>query len=326
MKSLEIHTQVTYGDSTQLIFLRARWYNPTDGRFQSRDTWRGNYNHPLSLNRWNYTEGNPVNFSDPLGLWSIAPGLELSNGGLYRRGQLTLPTYALCTTACYTERGSKESVPIFVPSKENGILYNDIILQSPRCDAWELIIPTNTNDWNVIFRTRGKSWAFSQGAGTSWTVGLASGMGFDSGFVPINAYYGEESSEEPGQIQTDPSSYYSVNGSIAFALFRAQSQAEREAFNLVQAFDTLQANVYEARVGTVIFIFNGWAGTQAFNSRLYTITVQEHKSVRNFYRAIIETTSAFQNVRTGTTFMPSSFLSFENSTWKEHGFNQAVKP
>jgi len=50
-----------------LIFLRARWYNPADGRFQSRDTGEGSYNSPQSLNRWNYTEGNPVNYTDPTG-------------------------------------------------------------------------------------------------------------------------------------------------------------------------------------------------------------------------------------------------------------------
>jgi RHS repeat-associated protein len=56
-----------YGDSTQLLFLGARYYNPADGRFQSRDTWSGDVNRPLSLNRWMYVEGNPVNFIDPSG-------------------------------------------------------------------------------------------------------------------------------------------------------------------------------------------------------------------------------------------------------------------
>lgn len=55
------------GDSTQLIYLRARYYNPADGRFVSRDTWEGNYNRPMSMNRWVYVEGNPVNRIDPTG-------------------------------------------------------------------------------------------------------------------------------------------------------------------------------------------------------------------------------------------------------------------
>ncbi|HNM36736.1 MAG TPA: RHS repeat-associated core domain-containing protein, partial [Anaerolineales bacterium] len=54
-------------DSTQLIYLRSRYYNPADGRFQSRDTWSGDYNRPLSLNRWMYVEGNPVKYTDPSG-------------------------------------------------------------------------------------------------------------------------------------------------------------------------------------------------------------------------------------------------------------------
>lgn len=50
-----------------MLFLRARYYNPADGRFQSRDTWGGDYNRPLSLNRWVYGYGNPVNLTDPSG-------------------------------------------------------------------------------------------------------------------------------------------------------------------------------------------------------------------------------------------------------------------
>jgi RHS repeat-associated protein len=52
---------------TNLVYLRARFYNPLDGRFQSRDTWGGNGNSPMSFNRWMYVEGNPVNYTDPNG-------------------------------------------------------------------------------------------------------------------------------------------------------------------------------------------------------------------------------------------------------------------
>ncbi len=59
--------EATSGDSTQLLYLRARFYDPSTGRFQSRDTWGGDYNRPLSLNRWMYVEGNPINSIDPSG-------------------------------------------------------------------------------------------------------------------------------------------------------------------------------------------------------------------------------------------------------------------
>ncbi|MGD8456598.1 MAG: RHS repeat-associated core domain-containing protein [Anaerolineales bacterium] len=54
-------------DGTGLQHLRARYLDTGIGRFISRDTWEGDYNDPLSLNRWNYVEGNPINFTDPSG-------------------------------------------------------------------------------------------------------------------------------------------------------------------------------------------------------------------------------------------------------------------
>jgi RHS repeat-associated protein len=56
-----------YSVETQMLYLRARYYNPADARFMSRDTWAGDVNNPLSLNRWNYVNGNPVNYIDPTG-------------------------------------------------------------------------------------------------------------------------------------------------------------------------------------------------------------------------------------------------------------------
>ena len=57
-------------DANGLIYLRARYYAPQDGRFLSRDTWGGDYNRPASLNRWGYVEGNPVNLVDPSGFYA----------------------------------------------------------------------------------------------------------------------------------------------------------------------------------------------------------------------------------------------------------------
>jgi hypothetical protein len=71
-------------------------------------------------------------------------------------------------------------VPIFVPQKRNGILYNDVILEIPRCDAWELALPTNTNDWKVIFTKSGNSQAFSQGGFVDLSIAAAVGMGFEN--------------------------------------------------------------------------------------------------------------------------------------------------
>ena len=54
-------------DASGLVYLRARYYNPNDGRFMSRDTWGGDENRPMSMNRWMYASGNPIRFIDPTG-------------------------------------------------------------------------------------------------------------------------------------------------------------------------------------------------------------------------------------------------------------------
>jgi uncharacterized protein RhaS with RHS repeats len=50
-----------------MVYLRARYYAPTDGRFLSRDTWEGDANKPMSYNAWLYTYANPVNLTDSSG-------------------------------------------------------------------------------------------------------------------------------------------------------------------------------------------------------------------------------------------------------------------
>jgi RHS repeat-associated protein len=58
-------------DANGLIYLRARYYNPVDGRFMSRDAWAGSFNSPQSLNRWNYAQSNPIIYTDPDGHFII---------------------------------------------------------------------------------------------------------------------------------------------------------------------------------------------------------------------------------------------------------------
>jgi hypothetical protein len=50
-----------------LLYLCARFYNPATGRFQSRDTWGGDVNKPMSYNTWLYVYANPINLTDPSG-------------------------------------------------------------------------------------------------------------------------------------------------------------------------------------------------------------------------------------------------------------------
>ncbi|MBX3036349.1 MAG: RHS repeat-associated core domain-containing protein [Anaerolineales bacterium] len=54
-------------DATGDIYLRARYYNPNDGRFLSKDTYEGDSQNPITFNKWQYTYSNPINLTDPSG-------------------------------------------------------------------------------------------------------------------------------------------------------------------------------------------------------------------------------------------------------------------
>ena len=52
---------------TESIYLRARYYNPTIGRFITEDNFVGYQGVPLSINYYIYCYNNPVNLVDPTG-------------------------------------------------------------------------------------------------------------------------------------------------------------------------------------------------------------------------------------------------------------------
>lgn len=51
-----------------LYYMKARFYNPSQGRFLSADPIKGNIEDALSTNLYLYVKNNPVTFNDPLGL------------------------------------------------------------------------------------------------------------------------------------------------------------------------------------------------------------------------------------------------------------------
>jgi hypothetical protein len=58
----------------QLLYLRARYYQPEVGRFITRDPWTGKLSRPVTLNRYAYVRSNPANYIDPGGLEGWGPG------------------------------------------------------------------------------------------------------------------------------------------------------------------------------------------------------------------------------------------------------------
>ena len=56
-----------YDSESGTIYLRARYYDPSTGRFISRDSYAGKNSDPLSLNRYTYCHNNPIFYADPKG-------------------------------------------------------------------------------------------------------------------------------------------------------------------------------------------------------------------------------------------------------------------
>ena len=50
-----------------LVYLRARYLDPSTGRFLTADSFGGMASNPQSLNRYGYAEGNPIENTDPSG-------------------------------------------------------------------------------------------------------------------------------------------------------------------------------------------------------------------------------------------------------------------
>ncbi len=59
-----------YDSNLDNYYLRARYYDPSVGRFTARDPFEGLMTNPLSLAKYPYVHGNPVNLIDPSGLFA----------------------------------------------------------------------------------------------------------------------------------------------------------------------------------------------------------------------------------------------------------------
>ena len=64
-----LYTSQQHDSKTGLYYLRARYMNPENGRFISRDFYDGNVFEPRTLHKYSYVSNDPVNNYDPQGLW-----------------------------------------------------------------------------------------------------------------------------------------------------------------------------------------------------------------------------------------------------------------
>jgi RHS repeat-associated protein len=73
-------------DATRLVYLRARYYAPLTGLLITRDVWASDTDHPMSYNDWLYVLANPVNYTDPTGLYACQFASHLDEDNYERMG------------------------------------------------------------------------------------------------------------------------------------------------------------------------------------------------------------------------------------------------
>lgn len=83
LKQAHLYAGEYWDQDAQLLYLRARWYDPRIGRFISADPVEGKTQDPQSLNRYAYAHSDPVHRVDPRGEMSFGEAMSaVSNIGV----------------------------------------------------------------------------------------------------------------------------------------------------------------------------------------------------------------------------------------------------
>ena len=82
-----------YDDELDMIYLRARYYNPQIGRFTSLDIEEGEIASPLDMNRYVYCRNNPIIYLDPSGQ-AVETVVDIINIGISLKDLISNPSWA----------------------------------------------------------------------------------------------------------------------------------------------------------------------------------------------------------------------------------------
>ena len=110
-----LYTGEYYDGMSGLYYLRARYMNPGTGTFISMDTYQGNMYEPVTLHKYLYANANPVKYTDPSGMFSLAEmnvtlaahSIVQNQNQIYLLGLMTAVGNATFTAVC---GGSAEEV------------------------------------------------------------------------------------------------------------------------------------------------------------------------------------------------------------------------
>jgi RHS repeat-associated protein len=81
-KQVHLYAGEFWDQDSQLLYLRARWYDPRIGRFISADPFEGLVEAPGTLHRYAYAHSDPVTHNDPSGMFIGIAGITVQSRNL----------------------------------------------------------------------------------------------------------------------------------------------------------------------------------------------------------------------------------------------------
>ncbi|MEP7286967.1 MAG: RHS repeat-associated core domain-containing protein [Chloroflexota bacterium] len=172
-------------DGNGLVQLRARYYNPALGVFPSLDPLEGTMQQPMTLNRYGYVNGNPVNLVDPSGMVAEAD-LELlrqlasCSAQQQQNCSQTTFTYSRDEAAQYAVDNSRAMLNLFENDLKNfsishvtdrGVSYN-FIKGTPGSTASALFVSESMHFGGKLPLTKTWNYDLKGNASRAWRTHL----------------------------------------------------------------------------------------------------------------------------------------------------------
>lgn len=238
LKEEQVHNPFRYSgelwdETTGLQYLRARWYDPSTGRFITEDSYTGQLDNPLSLNLYTYVLNNPLRFIDPSGNMATEP---------FEVHQLRL----LLQDARGKTWGSK--------ANSNYQLYKGFIW-----DRYNFASFMDTNTYNYLYGLVTGTSAYKNGAGKAdWATGQL-----------VNAYYESVEAEYVAAVAMGAAVGVSMRGSSVSSNKTKGGCNCFVAGTKVQT-DEGEKNIEDIEVGDKVLSKDEETGEVAYKEVVYT--------------------------------------------------------
>lgn len=180
-----LYTGEPFDAHLQQYHLRARFYDPFNGRFSSLDPFGGDSQDPQSLHKYAYTHNDPVNRTDPTGMFSLGEVMTSMaiQTILFQIALPALMNWASAFIPDWVKKLIEEATPSVIVG---GISASGFFRFISAGAALEVAWSPHTGNAAVFLQIPGIGFA-SRGAGWAGAVGIYAGVAFNS---PTSQSYG----------------------------------------------------------------------------------------------------------------------------------------